>query len=274
MSLTSRNCPVMRALVTLAVTGAAIVSASSAGETNSPKPEGRVTAKWDLPSWIANDQTLKGSFVLNEASAADSIKVAYQLGDGEMQSVACKPSHEEELTYTFALPNFDYDAYGTLSLWIAHVEDEASLTEPQTVGIADWREFDITGETAVELLYPMDSWNMQVRFTPCCLILGALLRVERISVCPVESTEGLPDTLLSPFLHLDPDDVVVATAGLNAEIGFDPDHPAAKDQQAIAVYQWFDGRWVPMRDVTLDAPRNMMRFVALKGGFFVLGPKA
>lgn len=227
--------------------------------------------EWSLAAWTPNDQPVKGAFIGDAAS--DAIQIRYRINEGAPSDAAESQFVENERAVQFELPKLSYETFGLAEVWAEDSATGARVGEPVTVGIADWREFDISGQTAVELLYPMESWNMQIRFTPCCLINGGYLRVERVPVNPVGNPEGLPASLASEFLRLAPDDTVVATSGLNADIEIDPDSPYADTPESITAYQWLKGRWTPVIGAELHAETNTIRFKALQGGDFVLAPK-
>ncbi len=270
MNLHTKTRPSFERLFAAVVAGAWCLCA---GAVDAPLATGEDQDAWSLPAWMANDQPVQGTFVHGDVPSPEAVRIRYQINDGESRDAETDGSPSAESGIKFELPKLDYDTFGSIRLWAEDATSGKSIGEPRTIAIADWHEFDITGQTAIELLFPMQSWHMQVRFTPCCLILGGYLRVERIPINPVDSAAGLPETLASYFLNLAPDPTVVATSGLNADIEIDPESPLAKTPESVTVYTWFKGRWSPVRGAELHAETNTIRFKALEGGFFVLGPK-
>jgi hypothetical protein len=228
---------------------------------------------WKLPKWIANDQPIQGEFNIGSEVSNDSVRIRYQINDGESRDVESSNVADDKRTIAFSLPKLPYATFGFVKVWAEDKDSGESISRPRTIAIADWREFDISGVTDVELLFPMQSWGMQVRFTPCCLINAGYLRVERVPINPTKDATGLPKTLASEFLHLAPDPTVVATAGLNADIEIDSSSALAKTPEDVTVYEWYKGRWIPVLGAELHGETNTIRFPALEGGYFVLGAK-
>jgi len=226
---------------------------------------------WTLPVWIANDQPIEGALEIGPTTSP--VRIRYQIDDGESSDVEFSNLADDKLSVEFSLPKLAYDTFGYIRVWAEDADSGDSIAGPRTIAVADWREFDISGVTDVELLFPMQSWAMQVRFTPCCLINAGYLRVERLPVNPVSDATGLPKTLASDFLHLAPDPTVVATAGLNADITIDDESSLAKTPEDVTVYEWYKGRWIPVLGAELHVETNTIRFPALEGGYFVLGSK-
>lgn len=254
--------------------GVAVLTVCSiAGAVDAPSVSGAEDDGWTLPAWTANDQPIRGTFANAANVSVDDVRIRYRLNDGDAVDVKSVDVEAEGNTLAFTLPEQAYEAYGFIHIWAEAAATGEPIAGARSIALADWHEFDITGQTDVELLFPMQSWAMQVRFTPCCLILGGYLRVERIPINPTPSSDGLPDVLASEFLHLAPDPTVVATSGLNGDITIDPESAFADSPDDVTVYTWFKGRWMPVRDAELHAETNTIRFKAIEGGFFVLGPK-
>lgn len=244
-----------------------------AGAVDAPSVPDEGADPWSLPAWVANDQVIRGTFANGATPLPQDVRIRYQLNEGEARDAQIGDLAHYAGSIEFTLPKLGYDSFGFIHLWAENSRTGEPITNARTIAIADWHEFDITGQTAVEMLFPMKSWRMQVRFTPCCLILGGYLRVERIPVNPMGKTDGLPDVLASHFLQLAPDPTVVATSGLNADIEIDRDSVYANSPEDVTVYRWFKGKWTPVLGASLHAETNTIRFKALEGGYFVLAPR-
>jgi len=253
------------------VTAMAVTVVSVSGAVDTPSVGHLDRDPWTLPTWVANDIPIRGALDVGSDVSADAVRIRYQIDDGEAADVEATEVAEQRIKFSF--PKLPYDTFGLMRVWAENIKTSDPIGSARTVAIADWREFDISGQTAVELLFPMQSWGMQIRFTPCCLINAGYLKAERVPINPAKSAEGLPKTLASDFLNLAPDPTVVATAGLNADIEIDPESSLADSPENVTVYTWYKGRWIPVIGATLHEETNTIRFKAIEGGYFVLASK-
>ena len=100
--------------------------------------------------------------------------------------------------------------------------DSKPLTsEVQTIPMAYEEDLEITANPPEVLFFDLVSSEYQVRYNPCCNILGASVVAKRLVANPVPSEVGLPKMLLSDFIHLEPDDLSASTAGLYFTFTFD-----------------------------------------------------
>lgn len=149
----------------------------------------------------------------------------------------------------------------------ANGESQAGADKP-TEALKYSEELDITGPAAVPIIFELGDDRALVRYVPCCNIYGGTLTVARGPERPMESSEGLPERLLSSFVTLDPDSLTASTAGLYFQFKFD-----SEDADEVAAYEWRDGRWREMLSYDVDAAAGTVSFHCPDGGIFVLGIK-
>lgn len=130
-------------------------------------------------------------------------------------------------------------------------------------------ELDITGPAAVPIFFDLGDERARVRYVPCCNIYGGTLNVERGPDRPMGSAEGLPETLLSSFVTLDPDPLTASTAGLYFRFTYD-----SKEVDKVLAYEWRGGQWREMLSYEVDKEARTVSFHCPDGGAFVLGTKA
>ncbi len=184
-------------------------------------------------------------------------------------SIHCKPTDPTLTEFSIVIP-IPENATG----WLTYsVSVDGHQSETRRVPVAFRQELDITGEAAVAYLYPLGSDAYTVRYVPCCNIYGGVTVAERVPVNPVETGEGLPETLLSDFVVLDPDGLSASTMGMYFDFNLGPGAFKGIGAGSPALYEFDGEKWVEFQDYQVDLEAGKVSFHCPTGGEFVLAVK-
>lgn len=238
----------------------------------------RLDVEWEHPAWLNPYRAFVGSARLPADSPANDVVCAYRLAGGDEHTVPCLTTETDPRVLRFSIPAPKKHVNGQLEFRLESRPAQLSgtgriawCTDTRTVPVSDEVEVEVSGQTDVELVFPLSDWGARIRFIPCCLILSGWIRAERVPVCPVRDLVGLPERLLSPFYVIDPDDLVKATGGVRIEAAFDIPPDSTIDPVAITAFRLTDGQWTPVLDATTDGAKRLVTFPFADGGTFVLG---
>jgi len=228
--------------------------------------------KWSHPAWATPSQPFAGEVVL-EGSQDAQVICHYRYTEAGEQTVSCQAVEGNGGAYRFSIPADAEAAGDELTFWLAvRGPDGQTLTsKPVTVPRSEILEIEVSGKTDQELTFPLDDWEAELLFRPCCLIISGWIEAERIPVLPVESREGLPQFLLTPFFRIDPDALVEATGGLNVVATSPGQAPEGVDPDSVKPYQWKDGKWTTVFDAVRDPKNGTIKFHFATGGLFAIG---
>jgi hypothetical protein len=235
-----------------------------------------IYSQWDFPKSTTNLDAVTGSVKISDSVSPVTVKCRYIYPNGERGEVECKKDGSRPGIYRFTIPAKEDGGVGELNFSIAvrpNVETRSFITSQlQTVAAAYEEDLEITANPPEVLFFDLASSAYQVRYNPCCNILGASVIAKRLPNNPVPSEIGLPKTLLSDFIHLEPDDLSASTAGLYFTYTFDAEKVKSAGQDVPALYEydmrkkeWFSSpnfKVVDGNKIDLHCPA---------GGYFVLG---
>jgi hypothetical protein len=237
-----------------------------------------LAVEWDHPRWLNPYRAFAGSARLPRGTSSEQVVCVFRVPGAGERTVPCSPVETDARALRFSIPALKMPVSGDIAF---RLESRASRdpsagsvvwrTDTRTVPASEEVEIEVSGQTDVELVYPLSDWNARIRFTPCCLILSGWIRAERVPVCPAPVSTGLPDRLLSPFYVIEPDDLVKATGGVRIEAAFDNPPDSAFDAAAVTAFRLADGQWTAVLDATTDASEKRVTFPFADGGTFVLG---
>ncbi|GMW00134.1 MAG: hypothetical protein AMXMBFR84_12720 [Candidatus Hydrogenedentota bacterium] len=195
--------------------------------------------------------------------------LTFRLPDGTEGVVEGRSDPAAKNTAQYAIPNPKSNSGGSLTFGFALKQDGNPIAD-RTVPYADGEEFYVSGQTGIDLFYPIESWDLLLIFRPCCFIDGGILKAYRLPVIPNPNAPGFPKQTLSSCFSIEPDDLTKATAGLRAEISFDSEL-AAKAKGTIGLFQWIDSEWKRDPNAVLDRDSGIVRFTCVRGGLFLVG---
>jgi hypothetical protein len=229
-----------------------------------------------LPKWVPNLDGFSGKVTVTGLDFIVEITVAYTYPDGERGVATAQPTSDPD-TFVFTIPPAPDSAPGELSfsaeaLYGMHGTDLLT-SDSQSLPVSYLEELDITGEAATTYLYPLGSDGYKVRYIPCCNIYGGLTVAERVPINPLETSEGLPERLLSDFVVLKPDGLSASTMGMYFDFALGPDAFSGITSGSPGLYE-FDGRkWTEFQDYVVDVDAGTVLFHCPDGGEFVLAVK-
>ncbi len=200
------------------------------------------------------------------------VQLRYTIPGGAVGQTPCIPAEGNVGSYAFAIPAADVAGADEITLWLETLTADGAITatEKRTVPRSQILEVEVSGKTDEDLTYPLDDWQAEILFRPCCLIISGWIYLERIPVLPVATSEGLPDARLSPYLRIDPDDLVKATGGVNLRVTYELPGDKKIMPNSIQPWQWRDGEWSPVFDAAVDAETRTATFPFPNGGLVVI----
>lgn len=229
------------------------------------------SAIWSHPAWATPSKPFEGE-VQTEIPEGAGVQLRYTIPGGAVEQLPCTPAEGNGGTYAFAIPAAKVAGADEITFWLETSDGDGNpfTTERRTVPRSQVLEVEVSGKTDEDLTYPLDDWQAEILFRPCCLIISGWIYLERIPVLPVATYEGLPDSRLSPFLRVDPDDLVKATGGVNLRIAYEVSDDTKVTSRSIQPWQWRNGEWSPVFDATVDAGTHTVTFPFPNGGLVVI----
>lgn len=208
-----------------------------------------------------------------ETDAGAKVYCHYRYSDTATGKVLCTVVEGDSGVRRFSIPpNPEVDS-DNLTFWleVAHADGPSQVSETVKVPRSEEVEVEVSGQTDVELTFPLEDWEAKLHFNPCCLIVSGWIQAERIPVLPTPTRDGLPEILLAPFFRIDPDELVEATGGVYVEASYGDPARKGADPETIQPYQWKDGRWTPVFDSVRNAKDHTVKFHFARGGLFAIG---
>ena len=89
----------------------------------------------------------------------------------------------------------------------------------------------------------------------------------RSSANPLPTREGLPKTLLSDYVVLEPDGLTASTAGLYFRFRYN----APDEDTDVVAYEWRGDAWREILSYDIDRTQRLIDFHCPDGGVFVIG---
>ncbi len=248
------------------------IGASGPGAIAEAKPG--VFVDWEEPSVVSNLEGFEGSVRIEGSGRKLEVMVAYTYPNGAAGSRACLWDEENRVA-RFSVPAEPEAGLGVVTY---HVEvvlgKEGVSSATRRIPMLYAEELDITGEAAVPLLYPLPDEAYQVRYVPCCNIYGGVTDALRSPVNPTGTDVGLPKTLVSDFVVLEPDGLSASTSGMYFEFTYDVEKVKALGDAGLALYEWDgDGSWSEALSYDVDETSRKVSFHCPDGGAYVLGVK-
>jgi len=225
---------------------------------------------WSIPTYVDPGKPLEGAATV-KAPAGTTLQCWYQPEGGKAAKVACAPSDNQTDQVEFKIPSLNDTPPKSLTLWLeAHNDTKSFTSDKKTLPVAHVQDFDITGDAAIELTYPIDRIDAKVVFIPCCTIYGGLVRAATMDVNPRHTDKGLLKTIQRPFLVLKPGHLAATTSGLQCEFGYgDPPQPGM--QPEVFKYNSKTQAWEAISDPKVSLVRQRLRVACPSGGALVLG---
>jgi len=231
---------------------------------------------WILPESTTNLDSVSGSVKISAAATPVRVACSYVYPNGERGEVECTEHDSQKGVYNFTIPSKENGGVGDILLYVRFRPSLDTKTyvssHSKSVPMAYEEDLEITANPPEVLHFDLVSPAYQVRYNPCCNILGASVIAKRLPALPTPSDAGLPETLLSDFIHLEPDDLSASTAGLYFTYTFDPEKVTSAGQKIPGLFE-YDMR----KDEWFKSPNsivmegNKIDFHCPAGGYFVLG---
>lgn len=229
---------------------------------------------WDAPAWVSplEDTTISVTMASGSYKFA---RLGYRVNDGNYKEVLIEDLDEAQTAtprLAFTIPAADFAVPGTFEYGVAaysttHQRDIVAKTREIPIGYAE--ELDVTGEAAEVLLYPLPDDEYVARYIPCCNIYGGYTYAARVPVNPTRTIEGLPESLVSPFIVLEPDGMSASTMGLYLDMRFDPAN--IPEGNRIALYEFnLDNVWSEVLSYDMHDEGPTITTHCPQGGIFVL----
>lgn len=233
--------------------------------------------EWKHPAWITPSKPTPVEFSLEDKVSAEPIALKFALPDGTTLAVPCVPRNASATDFTCVIPAIKRWFDGPIRFWLEAGSGEDGLTVARSgvreVPFSREAEIEVSGQADESLSYPLIGWEIEILFKPCCYIPLGLIQVERIPVAPRPVRDGLPDTLLTSFYAVQPDDMVKATGGVNVRAYFSAATAEGVDSETIGAYQWKEKRWQKVIDCFVDAAEHTVTFPFTGGGTLVIAGK-
>ena len=229
---------------------------------------------WQEPRVVSNLEGFQGAVRIEELGRKVEAMVAYTYPNGAVGSRACRWDEETKVA-RFSVPPEPEAGLGVVTY---HVEvllgKEGVSSATRRIPMSYAAELDITGEAAVPLLYPLPDEAYQVRYIPCCNIYGGVTDALRSPVNPTGTDAGLPETLVSDFVVLEPDGLSASTMGMYFEFTYDAEKVNALGEAGLALYEWNgNDSWSEVLGYDIDNTSRKVSFHCPDGGAYVLGAK-
>lgn len=226
------------------------------------------------PRWISNASAFHTTVRIEGAPAPRNVTVEYTQLDSESSTAHAKQDASDTTLYGFKLPLEAEAGPGMLNYTVvvspSNDPSKSIRSETRTIPVALEQELDITGDAAIALLYPLGGDEYTVRYVPCCNIFGGITIATRVPVNPEESSEGLPEKILSDFLILSPDGLSASTMGMYMDFEFGPER---FEGVTPALYEFNGREWVEFSTYEVDPDRGYLSMHCPNGGTFVIAAK-
>lgn len=230
--------------------------------------------EWKHPAWITPSKPTHVEITVEGNVSAESFSLTFALPDGTTQTVPCVWRDTSVTELTCVIPAIRREFDGPIRFWLEADSGEDGLTVARSgereVPFSREAEIEVSGQADEGLSYPLVGWEIEVLFKPCCYIPLGLIQVERIPVAPQLVRDGLPDTLLTSFYSVQPDDMVKATGGVNIRAHFSAAKTEGVDPETIGAYQWKEKRWRKVIDCIVDPAEHTATFPFTGGGTLVI----
>lgn len=216
--------------------------------------------QWDGPAWADPAQP----YVVSLHTDAANLRCAYAYADGPNGEAAMERVSPDEAAFT--IPPAGGDA-ASLTL---RVEAGGAVLAERTIPVAKRYDFDVTGDAAIPLPYPLIPGYVRAEFIPCCTIYGGELTAYTLDANPEPTAEGLPEFHDGRFVILAPDDLVVTTSGLNVVFAYG-DAPEPGLAPAVFSFNKTAGAWQAISNPKRNDAKSTLTVDCPGGGMFVLG---
>lgn len=235
-------------------------------------------ANWKGPPVVSNLDAFEVTVRVHDRDGLRGGAVEFRYPNGNKGEVVLEADATDEGLFHFSIPAEPEAGLGDLTYSIHLIYGDKALrtvtSSPRRAPMAYAEELDITGEAAVPLLYPLPDDAYQVRYVPCCNIYGGVTKALRSPVNPTGTDVGLPETLLSDFVVLEPDGLSASTSGMYFEFTYDAEKVKALGEAGLALYEWNgDDRWSEALSYDVDETSRKVSFHCPDGGAYVLGAK-
>ncbi len=253
------------------VIGAAVPGALAEGKSG-------VFLDWEEPSVVSNLDGFEGAMRVRDREGLGGGYVEFRYPNGKEGKVELEAEATGEGLFRYSIPPEPNAGLGDLTYSVHLIYGDKALrmvtSSLRRVPMSYAEELDITGEAAVPLLYPLPDEAYQVRYVPCCNIYGGVTDALRSPVNPTGADAGLPETLVSDFVVLEPDGLSASTSGMYFEFTYDAEKVKALGEAGFALYEW-DGNdsWSEALSYEVDEASRKVSFHCPDGGAYVLGVK-
>jgi hypothetical protein len=235
---------------------------------------------WQIPALADPAKPIKGEVRLENMDDVLEATCFYTYPDGTTGETTCTMDADDPSLFRFMIPASEFPQVGLLTYYVEALHGmhgtDRTASAKQTLPLVYETDLDITANPP-EILYfnlpPQDEAYM-VRYKACCNIMGASILATRTPMNPMETDAGLPDTLYSDFVVLEPDELSASTAGLYFVFEFDPTLFAELPDKAPTLYEfvWEKMKWLPHLSYKV-VDGNKIDLQTVEGGAFVLGAK-
>ena len=250
-----------------------VALSSFSGET------GQHFEDWVEPAWGSPWEDIEGSVRIVDTGRIADVLARYAYPNGAKGQAACRRDEIDSERFHFAIPAELEAGLGNLKYTIeVRLENddraESLMSGARSIPMGYEEDLDITANPPEILWFELGDKSATVRYTACCNILGASIIAKRTPVNPMESRKGLPESLYSDFVSLEPDALSASTAGLFFEFGFYPAdfESTPKKIPVLYEYNWLHKEWAPVLSFEV-VDGNTIDFPATEGGIYVLAKK-
>ena len=239
---------------------------------------GQPFGAWQEPGWVRNLEDFNAAVRVHDREGLGGGYVEFRYPNGTEGQVQLKADATVEGLLRFSIPAEPDAGLGDLTYIVHLIYGDKALrmvtSGLRRVPMSYAEELDITGEAAVPLLYPLPDEAYQVRYVPCCNIYGGVTNALRSPVNPTGADDGLPETLVSDFVVLEPDALSASTSGMYFEFTYVAEKVRALGEAGLALYEW-DGNdsWSEVLSYDIDETSRKVSFHCPDGGAYVLGEK-
>lgn len=257
----------------LALLLAIVPALSAVASSDAPRTQPAVAfSDWQEPAWA---DTFDGFSISVRVKSSSSIKEVVSeviVGDSDPITISGKVKADDSEVYTFDLRPLDEPSFGMLTFRakVTMADGATHTSEERTLPLAYIEDLDITGNPPVVLPYPLFDKTHVVRYIPCCNIFGASIIAKRIPLNPMETDDGLPETLLSDFIVLEPDDLSASTAGTYMRMSYELKALKSGSRASLYHYDWASRSWSEVLSYEVNVDTGVIDFHCPDGGEFVL----
>lgn len=240
----------------------------------SGEPNTLAVAEWDHERYAVTHAPFSVTARLAAEDDARNLSVKYVIGDGAPQDADVAAMTDAAHTYSFEIDGLKDAAQQDLVFWLesgAANTDAALVSEQRRVPIVIEHDFDITANPPEEMHLAVSGDDAIAHYVPCCNIFAARLLATRVPINPTDVTKGLPAKLLSPFILLEPDQMVITTNGLNLKFTYTEEELAGRNPDDLVVYEFLHDHWRPAQNIEVRPDEKEVEIPCAAGGTFVLG---